>query len=779
MKKVPFVPISDGGHRWSFARIGGFNQVMLTSGEDLRHLGDLDEKLFSALSCPTRGLEYDSATLSLLDTDADGRIRVAEIKAAVAWVCARLQDPAVIMAGSDIMKLASLDGSTPEGAALLASARHILSCIGKAGADDICLADVTNRAAIFAESEFNGDGVLPPAAVKDEELRAVVADILKAVDGASDRSGANGIDSASLEDFMAQAGAWVAWKTAPDSDRAILPLGDVTGDAFDVFVSVRDKVEDYFARCRLAAFDKRSVAALNREEKDYLALAARDMKITDAEIQALPLAAVDAGRPLQLVSGVNPAWIDRMAAFREKVVSGLMGGTVSSLTWDQWQTIVAKMAPYESWIASRPAGAAVSALQEIGVERVKAIIGGDFNQRLIDLMAADKAVEGEAAAIDDLQKLLYFHKNLFKLLKNFVSFAEFYQRSDKAVFQVGTLFIDNRSCDLCIRVNDMGKHALMAGSSRMYLLYCDCVRPSGEKMQIAAAVTDGDSDDLIVGRNGIFYDRQGHDWDATITRIVENPIGVRQAFWSPYKRLMRFVEEQVAKRAAAGDAASEDKLKGAALAAPGAAKDAADGKAVAPAKSKFDVGVVAALGVAVGGITAAFGALMQAFFGLGVWLPLGLIGIILLISGPSMAIAALKLRQRNLGPLLDANGWAINAKARVNIAFGNGLTRVAELPAGATCSLVDPYAKKKRPKWPWIILLVVILVVGGGLWAWNKGWLNEWLPDSLDRNMPKSAEIVPAPAASVAQPAPAPAPAIAPASDPAPVPAPVSPATAG
>ncbi|HOH77273.1 MAG TPA: hypothetical protein PLB35_08455 [Myxococcota bacterium] len=772
MKKVPFVPAFSGGHRWAFARIGGFNQVMLTTGDDLRHLGELDEKLFSALSCPTKGLEYDGATLSLLDTDADGRIRVVEIKAAVAWVCARLKDPAVIMSGSDTLELASIDDSRPEGSALLASAKHILSCIGKGDADRICLADVTNRAAIFAESEFNGDGVLPPAAVKDAELRAVVSDILKAVGGSSDRSGAAGIDADRLQDFMAQAGAWVAWKTAPDADKAILPLGDATGAAFDAFVAVRDKVEDYFARCRLAAFDKRSVAALNREEKDYLALAARDMKITDAEIQALPLAAVDAGRPLQLVNGVNPAWIDRIAAFREKVASALNGAQLSSISWEQWQAIVAKMAPFQAWVEAKPAGAAVAALEEIGVERVRAITGGEYGQKITDLMAADKAVEGEAAAIDDLQKLLYFHKNLFKLLKNFVSFAEFYQRSDKSVFQVGTLFIDNRSCDLCIRVNDMGKHAMMAGSSRMFLLYCDCVRPSGEKIQIAAAVTDGDSDDLIVGRNGIFYDRQGRDWDATITKIIENPIGVRQAFWSPYKRLMRFVEEQVAKRAAAGDAASEDKLKGAALAAPGAAKDAADGKAVPPAKSKFDVGVVAALGVAVGGITAAFGALMQAFFGLGVWLPLGLIGIILLISGPSMAIAALKLRQRNLGPLLDANGWAINAKARVNIAFGNGLTRVAELPAGATCSLVDPYAKKKRPKWPWIVLLIVVLLVGGGLFAWNKGWLNDWLPDSLDRNLPKAVETVPAPAAPAAQPAPA-----APAAQPAPTSAPA--ATAG
>ena len=104
----------------------------------------------------------------------------------------------------------------------------------------------------------------------------------------------------------------------------------------------------------------------------------------------------------------------------------------------------------------------------------------------------------------------------------------------------------------------------MAGT---YLLYCDCVRrATGERRQIVAAVTNGDADNLMVGRNGIFYDRDGLDWDATITKIVDNPISLRQAFWAPYKKLVRLIEEQVAKRAAAADAAATQKLETAAVA---------------------------------------------------------------------------------------------------------------------------------------------------------------------------------------------------------------------
>src|SRR5439155_5143703 len=154
-----------------------------------------------------------------------------------------------------------------------------------------------------------------------------------------------------------------------------------------------------------------------------------------------------------------------------------------------------------------------------------------------------------------------FHRDLYKLCNNFVSFHDFYSRKEKAVFQAGTLFLDQRSCDLCLTVEDPAKHAIMAGLSGTYLAYCDCQRKAtGEKLQILAAFTDGDSDNLMVGRNGIFYDRKGRDWDATITKIVDNPISIRQAFWAPYKKAARMIHEAIAKRAATADAASVAKL---------------------------------------------------------------------------------------------------------------------------------------------------------------------------------------------------------------------------
>jgi len=227
---------------------------------------------------------------------------------------------------------------------------------------------------------------------------------------------------------------------------------------------------------------------------------------------------------------------------------------------------------------------------------------------------------------------------------------------------------------------------------------------------------------LMVGRNGVFYDRQGRDWDATITRIVDHPISLRQAFWSPYKRLARLVAEQLQKVAANKASAVEAKL---AEAAAGAGKKIEAPVAKPPAQQAFDVGkfagIFAAIGLAVGAVGTAVASVVTGLLGLHWWqMPLALAGLMLAISGPAMAVAWFKLRARNLGPLLDANGWAINARARINIPFGTSLTGLAQLPAGALNSLgalSDPYADKP---FPWGRVLLAVIIIGAAAFAWWK-----------------------------------------------------------
>jgi hypothetical protein len=274
--------------------------------------------------------------------------------------------------------------------------------------------------------------------------------------------------------------------------------------------------------------------------------------------------------------------------------------------------------------------------------------------------------------------------------------------------------------------------------SKAYVAYLDCRRAGSETMKIAACFTQGDSDYLMVGRNGLFYDRRGRDWDATITKVIDNPISIRQAFWSPYKKFVRFLEEQVAKRAAASEAASTAKLQGAATTV--AAVPAAVPKPPAPAvppppAKKFDVGTVAALGVGLGALMTAFGLVFSNVVHLPGWqLPLVIVGVMLVISLPSMAVAALKIRQRTIGPLLEANGWAINGRVKVNVPFGTALTEKAALPANARRSLRDPYEDKAAVRRRRAVWFVIILAVAALIFAYRmKTWPFEPKPVDVEK----------------------------------------------
>ena len=100
------------------------------------------------------------------------------------------------------------------------------------------------------------------------------------------------------------------------------------------------------------------------------------------------------------------------------------------------------------------------------------------------------------------------------------------------------------------------------------------------------------------------------------------------------------------------------------------------------------------------------------------------VGIFVVISGPSVIIAWLKLRKRNLAPILGANGWAVNARARMTVPFGASLTRVASLPPNADRDLTDPFAEKRSP-WPALIVFALLLWLAGVL-ANRMGYVHEW-----------------------------------------------------
>ena len=540
-------------YKWTFTTIGGNTRVHIAKGEDFRHLGELDEKMWTVLSCPTTGLEISDETLRLLDTDHDGKIRIDEIVNASKYLCAVLRNPDVLLEEKDELKIADLNEENADAKQMAEIARRI--------------------------------------AGKEETIS------LAAVEAA--------IGAIAVEQ-----------KPLPEA-----PL------AADIIAAVHENEAAYNAWFRSAELEKMGLAVADPEAQP---------KIADKD----------------------------------------------------WKKLTAQVAAYEAEVAAITAA----------------------NQAAMD------AATGE---YQPLRKLLYMKRDFYTLLKNYISFQDFYNREIKAIFQCGRLVIDQRACELCVKVADAGKMAAEAGKSGMYLLFCDCENKNkGKKLSIVAAMTQGDIHNLEVGKNCIFYDRDGLDYDAVVTKIIDNPISIRQAFWTPYRKFANWVSDLVNKSVAEKESKGLEDMKANATVATEKAKENAEkGKAAEPAKPAFDIakfaGIFAAIGMALGMIGTALAAVASGLADLKWWQLLIVFACILLvISGPSMLLAYFKLRRRNLAPVLNANGWAVNAEAIINVPFGVTLTSQAKFPL---VKVKDPFKKGMSVWAKCLITLCVILLIACGV----------------------------------------------------------------
>ena len=696
----------DRKYKWQFDTIGGAARVKLTSGQDIAHLDELDPKMWTVLSCPVKGLEIDEKSLGYVDCDGDGKIRINDVVATAKWITRAVKNPDVILDGPDSFDLDSFNQDDENGLKLYNSAKQILANLGKEG-NMISIADVADRTAIFAQTRFNGDGVITEASADDAEEKAVIAAIVSSFGGVADRSGAVGVNAEMIEKFYVAVEQYLAWrKAAPE-----VPFGDATDSVIAAYDALDAKVKDFFVRSRLAAFSPDSTAALDVQTSRIETISAENLTAKTQDIAAYPIARVNGKAEIDLSAPINPAWA---AQFNTVIAAAAADKKV--LTEEDWNAIGAQFAAYTGWKGAK-AGAEVEAL---GLDALNGFAEQNKKDSLLALVAQDAALAEEAGNIESVSKFLYILRDFYRLLRNFVTLQDFYKKDKDvaAIFQSGRLIIDQRECRFCMNVADMAKHNASAATSGMFLVYCDCTTKSNPaKISIVAAVTVGDIGDLIVGKNAVYYDNAGVEWDAVITKVIDNPISIAQSFWSPYRRMAKAVENLITKSAADKDAKMMADATAKINAAP-AAVPAADAKPVAP---PFDIakfaGIFAAIGMAFGMIGTALSGLVDSMKGMGWKLSLVFIGIILVISGPAMILAWLKLRRRNIAPLLNANGWAVNAASKISIPFGETLTDAAKFPK---LKIKDPYARKGIAPWKkWVISLAAVVAVAAGLWLGN------------------------------------------------------------
>src|SRR5262249_22042045 len=154
-------------------------------------------------------------------------------------------------------------------------------------------------------------------------------------------------------------------------------------------------------------------------------------------------------------------------------------------------------------------------------------------------IAVDKAAAPGLEQVEALEKLILFQRWLVDLANNFVNFSSVYRPDEQALVEMGSLVIDGRRLDFCLKVFERGAHKKVAAASLIYLVYAAITEKdtAAAAYEVVAPVTAGERGRLRVGKRGIFIDVAGKEWDAQIVEILENPISVREAMFAPFRRV--------------------------------------------------------------------------------------------------------------------------------------------------------------------------------------------------------------------------------------------------
>ena len=693
-----------------FVRYGKTHQLCIETAEDLEEIVSLDESLWATTSAPISAFRCDPHFLDLVDTDDNDRIRTDELRAAVTWLLERLADRSGLTENSDTVPLAAIQSDTPEGRALLDSAGHVLESQGEQSSETISLDQVVKFMASVESQPLNGDGVIVPEAAADAETSGFIEDIATVTGGIKDAGGRHGICEEHLNAFMAAIGDYLDWRsegeTPPGQDvTPVMLLGPDTPEAFNLYQAHVGKVDLFFTLCRMVRFGPSTALKVAFEESHVRDLDLSQAEPVQAALERAPLAQPGPEALLPLSDdAVNPFYRQWICALKKRVLQPILGGVPERLSQADWERVKSVLAPYKAYLEQKK-GASVEALP---LDRLRQYRDGSFEQKVRELIELEKELSAIIGGVQDVERLLLYRRYLMPLANNFVSFPKLYAVDERALFEVGSTVMDGRWFNFAIRVDDVAAHSTVAGMSNIFVLYLEITGTTQETFCVAVPATSGNKGNLDVGKRGVFFDTDGKEFDAKIVKIMENPISLREALTAPFVRVWRFAAGKIEALSGTGEKQLEAQLEKTVVEAPKAAA-AAEQAPAAKGLPGGPTGLLIGLSVAGAAIGSAFAFIVKTLAGLKFYqIGLGLLVAVLVVLLPVAIIAVTKLRRQDLSALLEACGWAINVRMRLNRAQRRYFTRYAPYPKGAEGT--------PGRRWLRLVLLVVILVglaVGG------------------------------------------------------------------
>jgi hypothetical protein len=737
-----------------FTRHGRSYQLEITTAADLLLAAELDTARWVANSAPIETINTDPVLLTALD-DGDGRIRAAEVRAAIRWTIDALSDTSGLEQGSEELSLSSINAESEVGAELLASARRVILRLAlEEGTGSISLEQVR---VIREEEEARGlseSGLVLPVAARDEKTEALLLEVLDTVGGEPHPLADAAVSQEKLDLFLAQLEEHSSWRLKrSEESESLAPFGEDTREIVTLVDALGPKFQQFFTLCDAVALDERFAKEVWVDPAKQEGV---DLQNREAVLQLLataPLTHPNAACAIPEDAPINPAWrgkFERLDALLSK--HALLEGIPRDRAG--WASLGDMIAPFRAWLASEPE----VAVGGIGLERQLQILEDEEVLASVrELLAQSMKNAVVLDRVKNLEKLIVFQAYLMDFVNSFVSFPDLYQADQRALFERGTLVIDGRRLTLAIQVPERARHVVFSDASNMFVLYTEIMDRAGEVLyEVAVPVTHGGRGNLLESKWGVFEDIDGEEHHARVVQIVDNPISLLEAMAAPFKKLGRSINDRLESLSASQEqklldkgsekmAASEKKFeektseiatKGGDQKTPAAdavkpppSQSAATAppatsppKTPPPAASTSTGGLLAGGAVAFAAVGSSLAFITSTLQQIG-WqvLLFSVLALLLAVFIPLMLLAWVKLRRRDLSALLEGSGWGINTRMRLTREQAKTFTFTPGFPEGAIGT--------PRSRAIWFVLAVILIALA--IYGYQAGWFASVLGASV------------------------------------------------
>ncbi len=639
----------------------------LESMENLIEACALDEGLWVATSAPLEAFRMDPVFLRGLDIDQDKRVNAGELKAAVAWARDRFRSLDGFSSGSTDLKPESLKESHPDGQKVLPLLNRI-----RGGDPSVSLSKIRKARERLESSPVSEAGVVLPAAAESESVRSWMEKLLSTVPGTPHPSGKTGIDESTLVTFLHDGKRRLDWlaETGDTQRSDVLPLGEHTVKAFEIYMDLRNRLDRFFALCDWVAVNPGAVQTLwpPQPETEHISSA----HASESALKQAPPAKPNPEGILYMDNRMNPAYARSLHALRLDILIPLFDKTDEVLTRADWQNIKETFERHAAWRQAEPA----SYLKDLTPADLTAMLGSPQIAEVRKLIQSQVHAAMDLSQVRMAEKMILFQAYLLEFANNFISFPMLYAPDQRAAFEEGSLIMDGRRFNLAVRVPDRTHYlkGIEGGTMFIMIVKLDHPRQPGS-WEIAVPATSGRQGNLRVGKHGLFQHVDGTEWFATLTHISDNPISLAEAMVAPFQRigatLTRKVEGITQTAEKNLDQSAEQMIAAPPLPQPNTPNPPGQ--------------LLAGGGIAIAAMGSSLAFMTKTFAGLTLPQILGgLLVAVLAVLIPSAIIAAIRLSRRDLSVLLEGTGWAINSRMRLSRAQRLTFTAKPPFPENST-----------------------------------------------------------------------------------------------